>query len=261
MDRDAVQAAAEVLREARLGHARIKALPEACRPATIADGYRVQDALVALMGETVVGWKIGSTSKAAQKIVGTTGPFAARLLAPNFHPSPARLSAGAFFMRALEAEFAFTLAADLPARDETYGREEVLAAAGTLHPAIEISDSRFADWSAAGAPSLIADNGNEGQVVLGAGIDDWRGLDLPGHAAAMIVNGETVAEGTGANVLDDPLEALVWLANDRRERGDGLHAGEVVITGSCTGVSMAEAGDKARADFGALGAVELEFTT
>ena len=261
MDRDAVQAAAEVLREARLGHARIKALPEACRPATIADGYRVQDALVALMGETVVGWKIGSTSKAAQKIVGTTGPFAARILAPNFHTSPARLSAGAFFMRALEAEFAFTLAADLPARDEAYGRDAVLAAAGTLHPAIEISDSRFADWSAAGAPSLIADNGNEGQVVLGAGLDDWRGLDLPGHRAAMIVNGETVAEGTGANVLDDPLEALVWLANDRRERGDGLHAGELVITGSCTGVSMAEAGDKARADFGALGAVELEFTT
>ena len=261
MDQDAVQAAAEVLREARLRHRRIMALPEACRPATIAEGYQVQDALVDRMGEPIVGWKIGSTSKAAQKIVGTTGPFAARILASNFHTSPARLPAAAFFMRALEAEFAFTLTADLPARDEAYGRAEVLAAAGTLHPAIEISDSRFDDWSAAGAPSLIADNGNEGQVVFGAGHEDWRGIDLPGHAAAMIVNGETVAQGSGANVLDDPVEALVWLANDQRQRGSGLHAGEVVITGSCTGVSMAEAGDRARADFGALGAVDLEFTT
>jgi 2-keto-4-pentenoate hydratase len=76
----------------------------------------------------------------------------------------------------------------------------------------------------------------------------------------MIVNGETVAEGSGANVLGDPVEALVWLANDQRERGAGLLAGQVVITGSCTGVNMAVAGDRVRADFGELGAVELEFT-
>jgi 2-keto-4-pentenoate hydratase len=68
-----------------------------------------------------------------------------------------------------------------------------------------------------------------------------------------------VAEGSGANVLGDPVEALVWLANDQRQRGDGLRAGQAVITGSCTGVNMAEAGDKARAEFGTLGAVELEF--
>jgi 2-keto-4-pentenoate hydratase len=259
MDDSAVTAAAEALRDARRRHARMDALPEACRPPTIPDGYRVQDALVALMGEAVVGWKIGSTSKKAQAIVGTTGPFAARILASNFHASPAALPADAFFMRALEAEFAFRLGADLPARGEPYGRDEVIAATASLHPAIEISDSRFTDWAKAGAPSLIADNGNEGQVIFGAAVDDWRGLDLPGHRAAMIVNGETVAEGSGANVLGDPVEALVWLANDQRQRGDGLRAGQAVITGSCTGVNMAEAGDKARAEFGTLGAVELEF--
>ena len=260
MDDSAVMAAAEALRDARLRHQSMDALPEACRPPTIPDGYRVQDALVALMGEDVVGWKIGSTSKKAQQLVGTTGPFAARIRASNFHDSPAVLAADAFFMRALEAEFAFRLGADLPARDAAYGRDEVIAAAGALHPAIEISDSRFTDWSKVGAPSLIADNGNEGQVIFGAPVDDWRGLDLPGHQAAMIVNGETVAEGRGANVLEDPIAALVWLANDQRERDDGLRAGEVVITGSCTGVSMAQAGDVARAEFGSLGAVEIEFT-
>ena len=260
MDDSAVAAAAEALRDARLRHARMDALPEACRPSTIPDGYRVQDALVALMGETVVGWKIGSTSKKAQQIVGTTGPFAARILASNFHASPATLSAEAFFMRALEAEFAFRLGTDLPVREEPYCRDEVIAATGTLHPAIEISDSRFTDWAKAGAPSLIADNGNEGQVIFGAAVEDWRGLDLPGHQVAMIVNGETVAEGQGANVMEDPIAALVWLANDQRQRGEGLRAGQAVITGSCTGVNMAEAGDKARAEFGALGAIELEFT-
>jgi 2-keto-4-pentenoate hydratase len=260
MDDSVVTAAAEALREARLRHQRMDALPEVCRPPTIADGYRVQDALVAFMGEAVVGWKIGSTSKKAQKIVGTIGPFAARILASNFHASPAALPADGFFMRALEAEFAFRLGADLPVRDTPYGRDEVVAAAGALHPAIEISDSRFTDWAKAGAPSLIADNGNEGQVIFGDPVTDWRDIDLPGHEVVMIVNGETVAEGRGANVLGDPIEALVWLANDQRQRGHGLRAGEAVITGSCTGVNMAEAGDTARAEFGSLGAVELKFT-
>ncbi len=103
--------AATILREARISHTRLDALPERCRPQTIDDGYQVQQALVSLMGDEVVGWKLGSTSKAAQRIVGTTEPFAARLLGANLHHDPARLPADAFFMRALEAEFAFRLGA------------------------------------------------------------------------------------------------------------------------------------------------------
>jgi len=256
---DSAKQAAGLLAIARRRRRRLDHLPDSCRPATVDDGYAIQDALVAALGEPVVGWKLGSTSAKAQAVVGTREPFAARLLAPNVHPSPARIARDALFMRALEGEFAFRLARDLPPTAAPYTRETVAAAVAELVPAVEISDSRFNDWKAVGAPSLIADNGNEGAVVLGEPIGDWRALDLSVQRVSMMVNGRRVAEGTGAEALGDPLAALVWLANDRARRGGGLDRGQVIITGSCTGVFMAEPGDRVSADFGALGRVELRF--
>ena len=259
MEQAALQRAAEILYDARIQRQRIDGLPDDCKPPTIEDGYRVQDALTALRGIDVTAWKIGSTSKKAQAIVGTTEPFGAPLAAAICHPSPAEIPREALFMRALEVEFAFTLAIDLPPAGAPYTRGQVIAAVATLHPAIEVSDSRYTDWSAVGAPSIIADGGNDGAFVLGAGIADWRGFDLPAHAASIWLNGEKAADGIGAQVLGDPVTALVWLANDRARRGDGLRAGQVISTGSCTGVTMAEPGDTARADMGSMGTVELTF--
>ncbi|MGH6954363.1 MAG: 2-keto-4-pentenoate hydratase [Alphaproteobacteria bacterium] len=259
MERDRAVRAAELLRDARTGMRRLDSLPEDVRPKTIDDGYRIQDELVALLGARVAGWKLGSTSKQAQAIVGTTEPFGARLLAPNVLDSPATLSARSLFMRAVESEFAFKLAEDLPPGRAPYGRDDVVARVASLHPAIEVSDSRYTDWSKVGAPSLIADNGNDGKFVLGAGITHWRPIDLARHTVALAVNGRTVSQGTGAAVLGDPVLALVWLANDRARRGGGLEAGQVITTGSCTGVYLAQAGDHVRADFGGMGVVDLNF--
>ncbi len=252
--------AAEILRDARLDRVRIDTLPAECQPLDVDEGYEIQDALVTLIGDDVYGWKVGSTSRKAQEIIGTTDPFGARLLAANCFESPAEIPAGRFFMRALEVEFAFRLGRDLAAADGPFSRQQAIEAVEALHPAIEISDSRYHDWSAVGAPGLIADNGNDGGFVLGPGLADWRGLDLPAHPVSLVVNGETVAEGSGADVLGDPVEALVWLANDRARRGDGLRSGQVITTGSCTGVNLAGAGDSASAEFGDLGAVSLAFT-
>ena len=83
MDQDTIEKAAKILRDARVDHRRIDALPEGCRSQTIDDGYRRQDELVGLTGVRIVGWTIGSTNKRAQELVGTTEPFGARLLAPN----------------------------------------------------------------------------------------------------------------------------------------------------------------------------------
>ena len=88
-----------------------------------------------------------------------------------------------------EVEFAFTMAADLPPDGAPYSRERVAAAVATLHPAIEVSDSRYTDWSAVGAPSIIADGGNDCAFVLGEGIAAWRGFDLPVLKYRAMVNG------------------------------------------------------------------------
>ncbi len=90
------------------------------------------------------------------------------------------------------------------------------------------------DWPSQDVWSVIADNGTDGALVYGDGIEDWRRLDLVATAVTLDINGETVRTGSGANVLGDPLEAFVWLANARSRDGDGLKAGDIHNTGTAT---------------------------
>ncbi len=115
-------------------------------------------------------------------------------------------------------------------------------------------------WMRIGSAGVIADNSGHRALVLGHPSDDWRDLDLAGAPVELRVDGELRDAGSGARVLGHPLEALAWLATDRARRGDGLKAGQIVTTGTCTGLVMLSPGDEAVADFGALGSVTLRFT-
>jgi 2-keto-4-pentenoate hydratase len=160
-------------------------------------------------------------------------------------------------MQVAEAEFAFRFGHALPKRDEPYAVEEVLAAVESLHPAIEIPDSRYHDFARVGAPQLIADDACACWFVLGqATTADWRERDLVRHTVAVFRNGNLAATGSGANVLGDPRLALAWIANELNRFGDGLRAGEVVTTGTCITPIPIAAGDRLHADFGAFGVVE-----
>ncbi len=260
MKNEHAQEAADRLAEAwRIGIL-LPELPEDCRPRNAADGYRIQDLLADELGFPVGGWKIGCTSAIARKILKARGPFAGRVFATRMFASGTTLPATAYPMRGLEGEFAFRLTTALPARKRAYGLAEVTAAIGSLHLAIEIVDSRYADWLTVGTPSLIADQGSNGALVVGPAVPRWRTRKLDAQAVTMAVNGKTVGKGTGADCLGHPLKALVWLANLMRGRG-GLPAGMVISTGTCSGFHRAAPGDRARADFGKLGAVEVGFTT
>jgi 2-keto-4-pentenoate hydratase len=130
---------------------------------------------------------------------------------------------------------------------------------GSLHPAIEIIDSRYADWLKVSLPSIVADMGSNGALVVGPAVKRWRTLDLAKPAVRMTVDGKVVGEGTGAAVMGDPADALVWLANLARRRG-GLAAGDMVTTGTCTGLQRAPAGaSTVVGDFGKLGSVTIKF--
>jgi 2-keto-4-pentenoate hydratase len=251
------EAAARLLIEARERHRPLAALPPECRPASLAEGLAVQEALIALDGRRTAGWKIGCTSEYAQKLLGADRPFPGRVFAATVHASPAALARSAFIAIGLEPEFAFRLGRDLPPRAATYGREEVAAAIEVLLPSCEIVETRFGDWRSVGAACLAADNGCNGALVLGEAVRDWRNYDLARHKVTLAINGETVAVGTGEAVLGHPLTALAWLANHLRERGSGLAAGEVVTTGTVAGIHYLERGDEAVADYGPLGRVSL----
>jgi len=159
-----------------------------------------------------------------------------------------------------EPEFAFRMARTLPARAAPYALDEVMAAVDTLHPAIELPDSRYDDFSKAGAAQLIADNACAHCFVIGpAASDQWRSEDLAEHRVTGSIAGKLLREGKGANVLGDPRTALTWLANELSRLGIALAAGQVVTTGTCVVPLPVGPADHVFADFGTLGSVELRF--
>jgi 2-keto-4-pentenoate hydratase len=259
-DTRASEAAALIWKNWR-NQSRIAALPESCRPRTVAEGYAAQAELSALSGWQAVGWKIAATSTAGQKHIGVDGPLAGRLLAGKLHESGAELPAAHLHMAVMEAEFVFRLAEDLPPRGQDYSPQDVVAATASLHLGIEVPDSRFEDFSIVGAPQLIADNACTEFFILGAAVPEmWRDLDLAGQHVSVAINGETAAEGTGANVLGDPRRALAWLANDRITQGAPLRAGEIITTGTCIVPAVIKPGDHVVADFGVLGRISVQLT-
>lgn len=235
-------------------------LPTECRPASRADGYAVQAEVARLSGQHVAGWKIAATSAAGRRHIGVDAPLAGRLLADRQVPEGAPISLDGNLMRVAEAEFAFRLARSLPKRPEPFSVEEVLAAVGSLHPAIEVPDSRYVDFARLGASQLIADMACACWFTVGAAAaETWRALDLATHRVVAYKNDELAGDGGGFNVLDDPRLALTWIANELRVFGDGLQAGEVVITGTCVTPVPIAPGDRVRMDFGVSGAIEATF--
>jgi 2-keto-4-pentenoate hydratase len=240
---------------------RIPQLPEAIRPGTRADGYRIQALIEKRSAKPLFGWKIAATSKAGQAHINVDGPLAGRLLAERVHADGATLPFGANHMKVVEGEFAFRMARDLPPRAEPYTAAEAVAAVEDLYLALEIPDTRFDDVTKVGAAQIIADNACAHDFVLGPKVTaDWRAMDLAAHPTLGRVSGGPDHAGKGANVLGDPRLALAWLANELSGLGIALKAGEVVTTGTSFVPLPVKPGDKVSADFGALGRVSLAFT-
>lgn len=260
MDAAQIREAGDLLWHLWQSGARVPALPEALRPATRAEGYAIQAQLETHSAAKLFGWKIAATSKAGQKHIGVDGPLAGRLMAECVGEDGGELAFGANHMRVGEPEFAFRMDRDLEPRKTSYKMEEVLDAVATLHPAIEIPDSRFDGFENVGAAQLIADNACAHQFVLGpATTVDWRIIDLSEHVVHAEITGGLQHEGIGSNVLRDPRIALTWLVNQLSGQGIRLLAGQVVTTGTCATPLPITPGDEMVADFGVLGRVSLRF--
>jgi 2-keto-4-pentenoate hydratase len=256
----AIARAAETLNAARRDGRILDALPEDVRPATLAEGYAIQDRVRATWGDAVAGWKTGATAAAVQAKFGTDQPFAGPFYAKTVLPSPATTPASAHHHRAIESEFAFRFAHTVPPRATNYTRAEVLAVVDAVVPAIEIVGPRFNDLLFGRVPTAVADNAVNAGFVFGTPFADWRSLDLPNHPVTLRVNGAVAAEGTGAAVLGDPVTSLVWTVNHLSSRGITINAGQILSTGTTTGIVFLKPGDSATADFGALGQVALTFS-
>ena len=258
---DYVSAAADLL----WGHwqrgTRIVALPEAVRPVTRAEGFAIQSQLESRTHGDIYGWKIAATSVAGQAHIGVDGPLAGRILRETVLEAGGACPLTNCLMLVAEAEFAFRMRRTLHPRDEPYSIEEVTDAVGSLHPAIEIPDTRYTDFIKVGAAQLIADNACAHRFLLGpAAAESWRKIDLAQHIVTASGRGIVETTGRGANVLGNPLIGLTWLANELRGFGVALREGRVVTTGTCITPVAIEPGAAVTVDFGSLGTVSLSFS-
>ena len=260
LDHDKIAAAAKTLSDHWRAGTKLTNLDASMRPRDRAEGYAVQAALAKQTNSPLFGWKIAATSEAGQKHINVGGPLAGRIFTQTVVADGGTASMKGNEMRVGEAEFAFRFARDLPPRTNPYSVQEVLDAVGTLHPAIEIPDSRFADFVSAGEAQLIADNACAHLFVLGDPTGaDWRSRDLIEERPVVTLRGEKHA-GHGKNVLGDPRVALAWCVNELSALGITLREGEVITTGTCCTPLPIQAGDVFAADFGALGKVSVGFS-
>jgi 2-keto-4-pentenoate hydratase len=243
-------AAALLLAARRTGH-RLAALSgEAC-PRTVADAYAIQDVVVSRLG-AIGGWKVGAKSASSEP---TCAPLPVSLILR----SPQRFAAGQFAHNGVEAELAFTLSRDLPARSQPYCVADVEAAIATVHPAIEIVDSRFVDLDAVDPLSLLADFQSNGALVVGNGVALPHPFLSSTQQVTLDIDGVRVVESRGSNPAGDVLCLLGWLANHAAARNGGLRRGEIVTTGSWSGIRFVAPGTRVEAAFAGIGGVDVGF--
>jgi len=246
MDTNAVARAAEILSAGRLERARMDVLPPRLRPSNEAEAYAVLDALHELLTDAgwgeLAGHKIGCTTAVMQEFLGIPNPCAGGVFEPTVHRGAGAFRYGDFLHVGVECEMAALLGADLPA-DVTYDQESVADAVEAVAAAIEVVDDRWVDYPSVDTPTLIADDFFGAGCVVGQPVTEWRGLDLPGLAGSMSINGRVVGRGIGADIMGHPFAPLAWLANSMAKRGSCLRAGEFVLLGSLVATKWVEKGD------------------
>jgi 2-oxo-3-hexenedioate decarboxylase/2-keto-4-pentenoate hydratase len=228
------------------------------RPRDSGEAYAIQAALHELLaehGDEQAGWKIGCTTPAMQEYLGIHEPAGGHIRAAGVQSVRGRVTHGDLIRPGVECELAVRLARALAAPCD---RESARAAIGSVMAAIEIVDERYDDWRALDAATLTADDFFGAGAILGREDVPWSDLDLGRVTATMNINGEEVGTGVGADILGDPLEALIWLANGPA-RETGLPADSIVLLGSLVVTHWVEAGDVVTIDSVPFGCVSVAF--
>jgi 2-keto-4-pentenoate hydratase len=213
--------------------------------------YAIQNGVAKATGP-VSGWKVGAKTP-------TADPNCAPLLANTLVSSPATFDGKSMHMIGVEVEISFHIVRDIAARTAPVGRDEALAAVGDAFVGMEVVDTRLADFKSADPEWLLADNQMNHALVIGASIKDWKGLDWANLQVRQTIDGKVEVDQKGGLGAVDPVRPLAWMIDHAvRERG-GIRKGQVITTGSWTGLRYYPPGTKARGEFVGLGAVEASF--
>lgn len=246
---------AQRLVTARRQHRLIETLEPERLPPDAATAYAIQQAVIAGLGTTTGGWKIGARSPGG---AASGAPIPATVV----HTSPARIERSGFFRVLIELEIAFRFSGTIAPRAEAYARDEVLARVGQVLPTIEIVDSRFAEWPNVAPLAQLADAQNNGALVTGHAQPYStlaRSLDFVAPELTLTFDGVSLVPEAPGNPAGDPRELLVWFVNHCAAMGIAIEPGWTVTTGTYVGAHRIEGPGILHAAIDGLGEVEIEF--
>ncbi len=251
-----VDAMARHMWDARRARAKYANIPDALKPASIAEAYRAQEAYYRLAEPIygpVAGVKVATTTKVMQQLMGIDHPCGGAIFQRTIHTSPARIAKNDFVNLRIESEIALKLGSDMPVSATKWTAASVVPHVAGAMPAYELIEDRNAVYTETNAVSMIIENCWNGGVVIGAP-KPVSVKDIVGVTGRQTLNGKPIGEGRS----EDPFATLAWLANLLAERGRGLTAGMVVITGSLIPTFSIQAGDRCVFTVDGLGECVME---
>ncbi|MDQ0324770.1 2-keto-4-pentenoate hydratase [Rhodopseudomonas julia] len=215
-------------------------------------------AAVVLYGGRRIGYKIGSTSEAAQKATGAPGPWFAPMVESDLSRDGTTLVWKKHY-RGVECEFAFRIGETYPMFDTKPNPASLRQAVTACHLALEVAGRRTEGEGLTRYPAVLADFGAHCAFVLGPQVKNWDSQDLAEVAVSGLRDGVVTNKGSGAAVMGGPLNSLLWLTERLAEQGLQLQEGDWVLTGTTMGIVVPEPGSTVTGDFGELGKVSVNF--
>ena len=259
MDKTKIEQYGDELYRALIERKAIDPLTDREPAITIEDAYQIQLRMIQRRldaGETVVGKKIGVTSKVVMDMLKVNQPDFGQMTSGMVFNEGEPIRTDTMIAPRAEAEVAFVLKRDLMGPGVTAA--DVLRATDCVMPCFEIVDSRIKDWKIK-IQDTVADNASCGVLTLGGMRKSPRQLDLALAGMVLEKNGEVISTSTGAAVQGSPVNAVAWLANTLGRLGIGLKAGEVILSGSQSPLVPVKAGDSLSCSVGGLGSTAVRF--
>ncbi len=259
MDANKINAYGDELYQALLDRSPVAPLTEREPAITIADAYQIQLRMIerrVKAGETIVGKKIGVTSKVVMQMLHVDQPDFGQMTSGMVFSEGEAIRADSMIAPRAEAEVAFVLKRDLLGPGVTAA--DVLRATDFVVPCFEIVDSRIKDWKIK-IQDTVADNASCGVLTLGGVRKSPRQLDLALAGMVLEKNGDIVSTSAGAAVQGSPVNAVAWLANTLGRLGIPLKAGEIILSGSQSPLIPIKAGDSLHCSVGGLGGTSVRF--
>lgn len=259
MDKSKIEKYGDELYEALVNRKAVAPLTDREADITIEDAYQIQQRMIQRRldtGETIIGKKIGVTSKVVMDMLKVDQPDFGMMTSGMVFNEGEAIDTSTMIAPRAEAEVAFVLKSDLMGPGVTAA--DVLRATECVVPCFEIVDSRIQDWKIK-IQDTVADNASCGVLVLGGLRKSPRDIDLALAGMVLEKNGEVISTSTGAAVQGSPVNAVAWLANTLGRLGIPLKAGEVILSGSQSPLVPVKAGDSLVCSVGGLGSTSVRF--